>query len=170
MMPSRKPTRSSTSRYVIALLGAAALVYACGPRGPHAPESAAAQQQEQPKRHKRHAGEPSVAPALAVQPAGDGVALALRLENTTDRKVDLIFPSGRTHDFVVLDSAGAEVWRWSRSRMFTAALQSRTIGAGQSIEFAERWRPAGAHGRFTAVAVLASENFPFERRVDFTLP
>lgn len=160
-----------SSRYLIALLGAAALVFACGPRGPHAAESAEAQEQSQPpRRHKRHAGEPVVSPAFDVR-VSDGVDLALRLVNTTDKKVDLIFPTGRTHDFVVLDSAGREVWRWSQSRMFTGALQNRTIGAGESIEFAERWeRPAEARGRFTAVAVLASENYPLERRVEFTLP
>ena len=160
-----------SSRYLIALVAAAALVFACGPRGPHAAESAAAQQQ--PKRHKHQTGEPAVVPALDVR-VGDGahgVALALRLVNTTDRKVDLLFPTGRTHDFVVLDSVGREVWRWSHARMFTGALQNRTIAAGETVAFEERWtRPATAHGRFTAVAVLASDNYPLEQRADFTLP
>jgi len=158
------------TRYLIALLGAAALVFACGPRAPHAAETAAGQEQPPLRRHAHRDGEPAVAPTLDVR-VGDGVELALRVENTTDKKVDLIFPSGRTHDFVVLDSAGVEVWRWSQSRMFTGALRSRTIGARQSIAFEERWeRPAAARGRFTAVASLASENHPLESRVDFTLP
>jgi hypothetical protein len=156
------------TRYLIALLGAAALVFACGPRAPHAAETAA--QEQPPQRRKHRDGEPALVPALGVR-VGDGVELALRVENTTDKKVDLIFPSGRTHEFVVLDSVGLEVWRWSRSRMFTGALRNRTIGARQSIAFEERWvRPADAHGRFTAVASLASENYPLESRVDFTLP
>jgi hypothetical protein len=55
--------------------------------------------------------------------------------------------------------------------MFTQAMQTQTLGAGDTIAFAEHWeRPATAHGRFTAVAMLTSENFPVERRVDFTLP
>ena len=35
--------------------------------------------------------------------------------------VELDFPDGQTHDFVVLDAAGSEVWRWSDGRMFTQA-------------------------------------------------
>jgi hypothetical protein len=159
-------------RYLLGLAAAATLVYACGPQGPQTAESASAKQ-EQPRRHRRRAGEPTVVPALELRLAEGGrdVALRLRLENTTSKKVDVIFPSGRTHDFVVLDSVGREVWRWSDSRIFTGALQNRTIGAGAAITFEERWeRPATAHGRFTAVAVLASDNYPLEQRAEFTLP
>jgi hypothetical protein len=161
-----------SSRYLIALLGAAALAFACSPRGPHAPEGATAQTTARPKakRHAARAGESALVPDLGVR-VGREVELALQVVNVSDKRVEVTFPDGRTHDFVVLDSAGAEVWRWSRARMFTQALQSRTIAAGDSIGFAERWaRPAGARGRYTAVAVLASENFPVEQRVAFTLP
>ena len=157
-----------SSRYLIALLGVAALAFACGPRPPQ-PEGAVAKAGVT-KRHRARPGEPVVAPSVDVR-VGREVEFALQVVNTGAKRVEVTFPTGRTHDFVVLDSSGTEVWRWSRSRMFTQALQSRTIGAGDSIGFAERWeRPATAHGRYTAVAVLASENYPVERRVDFVLP
>lgn len=158
-----------STRYLIALLGATALAFACGPRPPHAAEGTT-QPAQGARRHRSGADGPVVTPMLGVK-VGRDVEFALQLVNTGEKRVEVTFPDGRTHDFVVLDSAGIEVWRWSRSRMFTQALQRRTIGAGDTIGFAERWsRPSSAHGRFTAVAMLASENFPVEQRVEFTLP
>jgi len=157
------------TRFLIPLLGAAALAFACGPRGPQARDAPSPTAAARAKRHKPRAGEPPLAPALDVR-VGNGVALALEVVNVSDKKLEVTFPNGRTHDFAVLDSLGREVWRWSRSRMFTTALQSRTVGAGDTIAYEERWTPTNAHGRFTAVAVLASENYPVERRVEFTLP
>jgi hypothetical protein len=35
--------------------------------------------------------------------------------------------------------------------------------------FTEGWNPSNMHGRFTAVAVLPSDNHPIEERVQFDL-
>lgn len=99
----------------------------------------------------------------------NGVQFTLDVKNNTNRMVELRFPDGRTHDFVVLDESGKEVWRWSSGRMFTQALQNKLIKARENAVYADRWVASNAHGKFTAVAILASENHPVEERVEFAL-
>jgi hypothetical protein len=100
----------------------------------------------------------------------DGVTLTLHVTNLAEQALELTFPNGQTHDFVVLDSVGREVWRWSSDRMFTQALQNRMLGAKQTMSYEEHWDAAGRTGKFTAVATLRSSNHPVEERVEFSLP
>ncbi len=109
-----------------------------------------------------------MASSLAVH-VTDGVRFTLNVRNNSRRMVELKFPSGKTHDFYVLDENGREVWRWSRGRMFTQMLQNKLIKSKDNAVFADRWNASNAHGKFTAVAVLASVNHPVEERVEFAL-
>jgi hypothetical protein len=106
------------------------------------------------------------------RPAGEDASLrfALRVVNNTTKMVEINFPDGQTHDFVVNDSTGKEVWRWSEGRMFTQAMRSKTLKGKDETVFAESWESKGFHGSFTAIATLKSENFPVETKVQFLLP
>lgn len=99
----------------------------------------------------------------------DGVQFALRVVNEGDKKVELNFPSGMTHDIAVLDQQGRQVWRWSDGRLFTAAYQNKVLRSDDTLSFSEAWR-SPAPGRYVAVARLVSENYPMERRVEFAIP
>jgi hypothetical protein len=123
----------------------------------------------------KHAGEKS-APLVTTfditRPKNDADRLrfTLNVRNNTSKMLELRFPDGQTHDFVVKDFTGKEIWRWSEGRMFTSAMRSETLkGKGHTI-FAESWDMKGQHGAFTAVAVLKSDNFPVETTVQFVLP
>lgn len=165
------------NRLVITSLCAAALVYACGPwihsqTGAPAPlaaslaSNASKQLQFQPKRAARAV----VATTLDVVPIGDRVALSLRVTNNTPKTVELRFPSGRTHDFAILDSHGKTVWRWSAGRLFTQTMQSKAVKSRDTMTLEDSWNASGAHGAYTAVALLATDSHPVERRIDFMLP
>ena len=101
---------------------------------------------------------------------GSGVTLTFHVTNNSDKHLELDFPSGQTHDFVVLDANGRQVWRWSADRMFTQALRNQLLEAGETTSFDGRWEPGTLRGRFTAVATLKSDNHPVESRVEFSLP
>ena len=155
---------------VIATLFACGLVaFACGPR---------TRSSESPATHVtvRHRHAPLSAPLiadLAVQVGeklGDDVNFALNVTNGSTKKVEIDFPNSQTHDFAVLDSAGTEIWRWSRTRMFTSALVTRPLGSDDASKYENGWSPDGQHGRFTVIATLASSNYPLEQRAEFTLP
>jgi hypothetical protein len=169
------------TRFAIPLLCAAAIAFACGPRvhtsslqtaAAPATTRSASKSAAKPAPVRRHAAVPvgSVTSALDVR-VGEQVQFALRVANPSDQSLELTFPSGATHDFAVLDSAGAVLWRWSTGRLFTQSLQNRTIDARDSETFDGEWTPpANYHGKLTAVATLAAADHPVETRAEFTLP
>ncbi len=130
---------------------------------------------EKPIAVKHHAGEmpaPIVTTFDITRPKEDSEKLrfTLNVKNNTTKMLELRFPDGQTHDFVVKDFAGKEVWRWSEGRMFTSAMKSETIKGKGETAFEESWDTKGQHGSFTAVAILKSNNFPIETSVQFMLP
>lgn len=96
------------------------------------------------------------------------VRFAIEVTNDTPKSVELAFPDGRTHDFIVLDASGREVWRWSAGRLFTQGMKNRLLGSHDAVRYTERWRPP-TKGEYTLVAQLLSENFPVRQRVAFAL-
>jgi hypothetical protein len=140
---------------LMALLLLAGVGYACGPLSRSA----------EPEERRVVAGD-SVDAVLEVV-VREGVELVLRVTNNTPAKVELLFPSGQTHDFAVVDSADREVWRWSEGRMFTQALQNRILDANGSLRMNAAWRTSIPPGRYAAIATLLSENKPREKRVEF---
>lgn len=100
-----------------------------------------------------------------VQDAGE-VRFSFRVVNQAPRSVEVNFPSGQAYDFVVMDSVGREVWRWSADRIFTQSVRNKLLGKGESISASEKWAQAKP-GKFTAIAQLTSSNFPVQQKVDF---
>jgi hypothetical protein len=170
-----------TTRILIPLLVAGALAFACGPRShseapaalasaqPAKPDHSAPLRTEHVRRREFPAAVAKIDSRLAVNVAPRAVTFALKVSNVGTKHVELSFPNGQSHDIVVVDSAGREVWRWSAHRMFTQGVQNKQLGQGDSMEVAETWtnlRP----GKYTAIATLNSTNFPIEERMDFVLP
>lgn len=146
------------SRIIVPLLAAAVLVFACGPRTPNPVATA-----------RPHSSvERGVTSHVMVDTTRGEVRFAIEVSNESRKNVELDFADGRTHDFVVLDSAGREVWRWSAGRMFTQGMQNRLLEAHDAVVYAERWTPP-AKGQYTLVAQLHSENYPVQQRVAFSL-
>lgn len=173
------------TRLIISLLCAGALAFACGPRSrSEAPTTLAsalplgtadvrsAMNAVLP-RAKAATGpkaDAKIDARLNVTVAHTDVHLALDVRNVGGKHAEINFPSGQTYEFVVVDSVGKEVWRWSRRHMFTQGVQNRQLGAGETIQMAETWKQGAKPGRYTAIATLKSSNFPAEQRVEFLLP
>ena len=153
------------TRLIVSLFACGLVAFACGPRT-RTSESTA------PTVTVRQKHAPLSAPLVAnlgVE-VTDEVTFALAITNASVKGVELDFPNSQTHDFTVLDSAGTEVWRWSRTRMFTSAFMTKPLGSDDASVYEDSWSPEGRHGRFTVVATLASSNYPLEQRAEFTLP
>lgn len=146
-------------RVLTLLIPVLLVVSACGPRARSADAAT----------RKRVAGGPSVASSLDVK-LGGNVSFALHVTNNAAKKLELTFPNGLTHDIVVMDEGGREVWRWSAGRMFTQTLQNRILETDETVSYSASWHPESAHGTFVAVASLNSENHPVEQRIRFSLP
>ena len=97
---------------------------------------------------------------------GADVRFNLHVVNTSPKSVEVNFASGQAYEFVVVDSVGREVWRWSSDRIFTQSVRNKLLGKGDAIDASEKWSPAKP-GKFTAIAQLTSSNYPVEERVAF---
>ena len=162
------------TRYAIPLLCAAAIVFACGPR-PRGSEAAAATAATAPAPSVKAEKPDTIHPlksSLAVTRRDGTAHFALTLANKGKKALELTHPSGQTHDFVVMDAAGRELWRWSADRMFTQAMQTKVLGKGEETTYAESWTPAPAQrgATLTVVATLNSTSHPVEERAEFVVP
>lgn len=172
-------------RFTIALTFASALVGACGPRAGSASQSkpaalataaaiktnATGEIAERPH-HRATSSTKSEAKLdskfdVTVDPRA--IHFVLGVTNTGKKHVELTFRSGQSYDFVVVDSIGREVWRWSSGRMFTQGVQNKQLSGGDSMRAKETWTKP-IPGRYTAIATLNSTNFPTEQRADFVVP
>ena len=97
------------------------------------------------------------------------ISFVLDLTNTTKKNVELSFPSGQEYDFVVVDIAGREVYRWSNERMFTQSIKNRLLDGGATMRIEERADKSLPNGSYVAVATLRSTNYPVQERVPFDL-
>lgn len=160
------------SRLIIPILVIGALAFACGPRPNEAstPNVATAKAPTAAPKRRRAQKPVTIEPMIAVRTEQGVVHVSLVIANAGDKKAELSFPSGQTHDVAVLDERGREVWRWSDGKLFTQALQTKTLGGGDTVSYDEAWRPRAAHGRYTVVATLNSSNYPLEQRAELVLP
>lgn len=166
------------SRFVISLLCVGAVAFACGPRARNDASSSGAgsttlaatravAQQGQARDAKSTS---PISAALVVQRQATTIHFALQVVNSGRKSIELTFPSGQTHDFVVLDSAGKEVWRWGTGRLFTQALQNKLLARGESLDMRESWTaPTLKPGRYTVVATLKSENYPVTETTELSV-
>lgn len=145
------------------LLASAVLAFACGPRARN--ESIA--RDEMQRSTRVDPSKPLVA-TLAVR-VEEEVHFDFAVVNEGKKKLEVDFADGRTHEVVVLDSIGREVWRWSEGRFFTQAMQNRVLRTNDLLMYEEAWEKP-APGTYVAVATLASRNYPVEQRVEFTVP
>jgi len=164
----------SPSHVAIALSCAGALAFACGPRAHSEAAStatlaSAAPVVQQGVVHPRTDGA-SMTSRLDVKVERDAVQFGLHLTNQGRKHIELFFPNGQTHEFVVVDSVGREIWRWSSSRLFTQAVQNKLVNSNESIRYDEQWRRPAVRGKYTVIATLNSTNFPVQERADFVLP
>lgn len=165
------------TRLIIPLLCAGALALACSTRS-HADraESRPTLTAIAIPAASHHAAGIARAPAVARLSSTFGVHVDsarvnfdLDVANVGDKHVELAFPSGQAYDFMVVDSLGREVWHWATGRMFTQAMQTKLLGSGDDMRIDESWDHPRLHGRYVAVAMLNSSNYPVEERVEFVV-
>jgi hypothetical protein len=150
-------------RITFGLICAAVLAFACAPRSSNGDPAGAVHA----SRARSSSNGPALVSTLAVV-VKNGVAMDFRVVNSGSKRLEVNFPNGQTHEVIVVDSLGREVWRWSSGRMFTQSLQNRVLHASDTLDYDAIWRNAPA-GKYTAIATLASENFPMEQRTDFVV-
>jgi len=176
-------------RLAIALASAGLLAFACGPRSRSTSPSsqpaalasalplhtsgrinATGEIAERPRRGSASTkSETRLDSHFLVTVAPSAIQFALGVKNVGKKHIELTFRSGQSYDFVVVDSVGREVWRWSNGRMFTQGVQNKQLSTGAAMNARETWT-SPVPGHYTAIATLNSTNFPTEQRADFVVP
>src|ERR1019366_3136627 len=151
-------------RITFGLLCAAVLAFACGPRASTG-DSAGAIRTSRARSSAPNG--PALVSTLHIV-VKNGVAMDFHVMNAGTKRLEVNFPSGQTHEVVVVDSLGRVVFRWSKGRMFTQSLQNKVLHASDTLDYDAVWQNAPA-GKYTAIATLASENFPMEQRAEFVV-
>jgi len=159
---------------LIPLLCLGAVAFACGPRS-HSEASLVSVNLATPtaapvvkvKKTPKKEQQVRIAPSFTVSVEHKSIRFALDVSNPTKKDVELTFPDGQTHDFVVLDSIGRELYRWGEGRMFTQSVQNRTIDGGETLHITETASLDLKPGSYVAVAKLRSTNFPVQERMPF---
>ena len=163
------------TRYAVPLLCAAAIVFACGPRPRATADAATSASTTAPAPTVKVEKPDTINPlksTLEVTRRDGKATFALRLVNKGKKAIEVAFPSGQTHDFVVMDAAGRELWTWSEDRMFTQALQTKVLQKGEETAYSETWTPTAAQRgtTLTVVATLNSTSHAVEQRAEFVVP
>ncbi len=163
------------TRYIIPLLCIGALALACSTRvhsgnSSVKPTTAAMIGEMASGKHAK-SNDPKVrlASSFGVHVEPRDVAFDFGVTNVGGKHVELAFPSGQAYDFVVVDSLGREVWRWSKGRMFTQTMRTKLLATTDAYRVDEKWDTPRMKGHYTAIALLNSTNYPVEERVDFDL-
>ena len=162
------------TRLVIPILVLGALAFACAPRtrtdalSASTPAVLATVQYVALQGHEPH--DTKLTSKFGVQIESKTIRFAFRVTNTSKKRVELQFPSGQSHEIVVLDSIGREVWRWTKGRMFTQAVQNKLLDGGETMSINEHWDSLPKSGRYTAIATLNSSNYPLQERTEFVIP
>jgi intracellular proteinase inhibitor BsuPI len=161
---------------LIPLLCIGAVAFACGPRS-HSEASlvttniAKAATGPAHRSLRKQAGQnvTHVTGTLAVNAQKSSIHFAFDLTNDGKKNVELTFPDGQRYDFVVIDSAGRQVYRWADGRMFTQSVQNASLDGGDTMHITEQAATSLPQGSYVAVATLRSSNFPVQERVAFEL-
>lgn len=69
----------------------------------------------------------------------ENVEFVISLLNNTEEEKSFEFRSGQIYEIIVRDTAGKEVYRYSKDRMFTQALQYVKLAPGESKEWKDIW-------------------------------
>lgn len=78
---------------------------------------------------------------------GEKVPITLSIKNVGNTSAGLFFTSGQKFDLFVKKSDGQEVWRWSRGKAFTMALEEITLKPGEQQVFPLEWAQVDLQGK-----------------------
>lgn len=169
-----------TTRFLIPSLCIGAVVFACGPRA-HSDSSSPRKDTPlavaavAPVIQQGSTGAPRTPKSpfdaqLFVRTNESSITFALHVVNMSKRSIELTFPTGQTHDFVVVDSTGREVWRWGRGRMFTQTLRNKMLRRGDTMNVEESIASSALPpGRYIARGLITSQNHPLVQEAEFAI-
>lgn len=107
-----------------------------------------------------------------VMPLSEETQFVISLTNQSDQLKKLEFHSSQKYEIIVTNEKREEVYTYSKGKMFSQALGSALIKAGESMEWEETWQhenlPPGQYKAKVSILSHKSENLTMER--EWTVP
>ena len=74
---------------------------------------------------------------------GDSFEVEVKLKNFTERTASFTFNTGQKFELELLDEGGSVVFKWSRGKMFTQAIERIELEAGEVVSWSARVNTSG---------------------------
>ncbi|MEK7075662.1 MAG: triose-phosphate isomerase, partial [Patescibacteria group bacterium] len=81
------------------------------------------------------------------------IPILLRVKNIDSLKKALFFTSGQKFDVSILNSSRAEVWRWSKGRIFTMAIEEIPLKSQEETFFETKWKQNDFGGQIVSPGI-----------------
>ncbi|MGE6630948.1 BsuPI-related putative proteinase inhibitor [Bacillus sp. NPDC077027] len=82
------------------------------------------------------------------------VQFDMSLKNDSDRDIEFTFNTSQKFELSVYDENGTEKYRYSKDRMFTQAIQSFVLKAGEAYDFQDTWSNDVRPGTYEVVVTF----------------
>ena len=89
--------------------------------------------------------------------AGEKIRLTMTVRNTSKQTQPMTFGSGQSFDVIAYGANGTPVWQWARGLFFTMSVREESLGAGQTLTYAEVWDGKDKDGKTLAPGVYKLE-------------
>ncbi|MCD7034942.1 BsuPI-related putative proteinase inhibitor [Metabacillus sp. GX 13764] len=101
------------------------------------------------------------------------IIFVFTIHNPSDKGKKLVFKSGKKYEITVRDSGGKEVYRYSKGKMFTQAIEESSIQPGETLSYQEAWnylKEGFPTGNYKAVIEFLGTDPPLKADLKFSLP
>ncbi len=96
---------------------------------------------------------------------GELFPVAMEVNNQTQSAVRFTFPTSQRYELILEDTAGQEVWRWSRGRFFLQAIGQVVLKPARAgLRMKATVRAPAQPGRYTLRVMLTSFDRPLEAK------
>lgn len=109
---------------------------------------------------------------LSVVKKGHGAILKIDVENISKNRIELVFPTWNTNEFIIKDAAGKLVWQWTKDRLFKEKPVRVLIEPGKTVTYTANWDLSDMDGKvirpgkyqITGVLPVLPTSIPTETR------
>jgi Intracellular proteinase inhibitor len=99
------------------------------------------------------------------------IQFIITLKNNTNEMKKVEFPTSQKYEIIIKNKNDKEVYRYSKGKMFTQAIETALIKSGESMEWEEVWEHSSlAPGEYTAeITILAPHTVELKKEESFQI-
>ncbi|PGT81987.1 MULTISPECIES: BsuPI-related putative proteinase inhibitor [Bacillaceae] len=108
---------------------------------------------------------------VSIFPEKQTIKFIITLMNNTNEMKKIEFPTSQKYEIVIKNKKSEEVYRYSKGKMFTQAIETALIKSGESMEWEEIWEYSTlSPGVYTAeITILAPETVKLKKEESFQI-